>query len=280
MPRSVHRLLAPVAAALGVCSSGVLLGWALARPWQAVRAGSAGFDDLVAVTAGAGAILALGYLALVLAVTALGALPGAVGDACATLADRVTPAALRGLARAAVGLGLAAGSVAAGLPASAAASATPTVAAEASASTQVADLPGVPRPQSPPPADDPAPDTVDLSALGAVGRPTGSAGWSPGASAVRTPAGHARPAAEPSPAPPEVGLVAAAPRGTEPVAGEVVVRRGDTLWDVSARALGPGATTAEIAGEWPRWYDANRDVIGADPDLLLPGTVLRPPGRP
>ena len=58
---------------------------------------------------------------------------------------------------------------------------------------------------------------------------------------------------------------------------EVVVRRGDTLWHLAARSLGPGAATAEIAAEWPRWWRANRDVIGADPDLLLPGTRLRAP---
>ena len=56
--------------------------------------------------------------------------------------------------------------------------------------------------------------------------------------------------------------------------------RGDSLWAIAARHLGPGATDAEVAREWPRWYAANRDTIGADPDLLLPGQVLRVPGSP
>jgi nucleoid-associated protein YgaU len=56
-----------------------------------------------------------------------------------------------------------------------------------------------------------------------------------------------------------------------------VVRRGDTLWDVVRHHLGPDATDAEVAAEWPRWHAANRDVIGADPDLLLPGQVLHAP---
>ena len=65
-----------------------------------------------------------------------------------------------------------------------------------------------------------------------------------------------------------------------PAAGvdsEVVVRRGDTLWHLAARTLGAGATDAEIIAEWPRWWQANRATIGANPHLLLPGTRLRPP---
>jgi len=57
----------------------------------------------------------------------------------------------------------------------------------------------------------------------------------------------------------------------------ITVRRGDTLWDLAARRLGPGASDAEVAVEWPRWYAANREVVGPDPDLLLPGQQLVPP---
>ncbi len=57
----------------------------------------------------------------------------------------------------------------------------------------------------------------------------------------------------------------------------LVVRRGDTLWSIAARSLGSEATEAQIAGEWPRWFTANRDVIGPDPDRLSPGQRLRPP---
>jgi nucleoid-associated protein YgaU len=56
-----------------------------------------------------------------------------------------------------------------------------------------------------------------------------------------------------------------------------VVRRGDSLWSIAARHLGPGASDAEIAAQWPRWWHANRAVIGTDPDLILPGTRLIPP---
>lgn len=57
----------------------------------------------------------------------------------------------------------------------------------------------------------------------------------------------------------------------------VTVRRGDTLWSIAAAHLPPGRTASDIARSWPRWYEANRDVIGADPDMLLPGDVLHGP---
>jgi nucleoid-associated protein YgaU len=41
--------------------------------------------------------------------------------------------------------------------------------------------------------------------------------------------------------------------------------------------LGPHASVADIAGSWPRWHAANRSTIGPDPDLILPGQLLRPP---
>ncbi len=61
---------------------------------------------------------------------------------------------------------------------------------------------------------------------------------------------------------------------------EVVVLRGDCLWSVVARHLGPAATDARIARAWPEWYAANRAVIGPDPSLLLPGQRLTPPPLP
>ncbi len=60
---------------------------------------------------------------------------------------------------------------------------------------------------------------------------------------------------------------------------DVVVRPGDSLWAIAARALPPGATAAEIDDAWRRLYELNRSVIGADPDLILPGTQLTLPDR-
>jgi hypothetical protein len=67
-----------------------------------------------------------------------------------------------------------------------------------------------------------------------------------------------------------------------PVAGEHVVLRGDCLWEIAERRLahdGP-YTTAEVATAVHAWWQANADVIGPDPDRLLPGQVLRPPALP
>ncbi len=57
----------------------------------------------------------------------------------------------------------------------------------------------------------------------------------------------------------------------------VVVHTGDSLWSIARDHLAAGATNAEIAAAWPRWYAANRAVIGAAPDLLVPGQRLVPP---
>lgn len=61
---------------------------------------------------------------------------------------------------------------------------------------------------------------------------------------------------------------------------EVPVRAGESLWTIAARELGPGASEVEIAARWPLWYRANRAVIGADPNVLLPGQLLSPPPPP
>lgn len=102
------------------------------------------------------------------------------------------------------------------------------------------------------PAD--APDRAPDPDVPAIPQP----GWTP-----------TRPAAV---APRDVGLVSTVPHETLPET--VVVRRGDTLWDLAARHLGAGASTTDIAEEWPRWYAANRAAIGPDPDLIRPGQEL------
>ncbi|SDW31387.1 hypothetical protein SAMN04487912_102284 [Arthrobacter sp. cf158] len=57
----------------------------------------------------------------------------------------------------------------------------------------------------------------------------------------------------------------------------VVVNAGDSLWSIASSRLGPLATDLDIAMAWPKWYIANRATIGADPTVLLPGQLLRPP---
>jgi hypothetical protein len=57
----------------------------------------------------------------------------------------------------------------------------------------------------------------------------------------------------------------------------VTVRPGDCLWSITAARLGPDAAPQAVASTWPRWWAANRDVIGDDPDLLHPGQQLTAP---
>ena len=54
----------------------------------------------------------------------------------------------------------------------------------------------------------------------------------------------------------------------------VRVRAGDSLWSIAAELLGPEATSAQIARRVDSLHQSNRHQIGADPDLILPGTEL------
>ncbi len=57
-------------------------------------------------------------------------------------------------------------------------------------------------------------------------------------------------------------------------AAPVVVRTGDSLWSIARDHLPAGASNADISAAWPRWYAANRSVVGPAPDLLEPGQHL------
>jgi len=60
-----------------------------------------------------------------------------------------------------------------------------------------------------------------------------------------------------------------------------VVRAGDSLWRIAERTLvarnGDSVTSADIAQFWPVVYQANRALIGADPNLIFPGQTLQLP---
>lgn len=107
-----------------------------------------------------------------------------------------------------------------------------------------------------PSAAAPAPATAAPTTAGGAAATPGAA--SPTASATASPATDAR---APAPAGPTSHVVVA----------------GESLWAVAAAHLGPTATDADIAAEWPRWYAANAAVVGDDPDLVLPGQVLHAP---
>src|SRR5829696_6134151 len=51
----------------------------------------------------------------------------------------------------------------------------------------------------------------------------------------------------------------------------VVVAPGDSLWSISKGRLGPNATGPQIAKGVERIYALNRDLIGADPNVIFAG---------
>ena len=68
-------------------------------------------------------------------------------------------------------------------------------------------------------------------------------------------------------------------RRSTPPAGAVVVQVDDSLWRLAAGLLPDGAGDAAVTAAWHALYDANRAVVGADPDLIRPGTRLTVPDR-
>jgi nucleoid-associated protein YgaU len=108
-----------------------------------------------------------------------------------------------------------------------------------------------------------------------------------GVATAVTPAGAAVPIAAsvpdwPSAEPAEPPAPAPVPHWPVPVPGDAhVVVRGDCLWTVAGNWLrvrdGAEPAAREIAAAVHAWWTANAEVIGPDPDLLLPGQVLVPP---
>ncbi|MDQ2751301.1 MAG: hypothetical protein M3Y44_17510 [Actinomycetota bacterium] len=181
--------------------------------------------------------LGVGLLAAIAA-----GLPGGCGRSARWLAQVLLPATLHRAVAGAAGLGVLLVPVAAG-------AAGPAVPAGRGGSA-AASLSSAPVPSPAWPSDPPA--------LPAPGWPTASPPTAP--RTVPPPGSHAAQPARPAPA-----------------NGAVVVRPGDCLWEIAAAQLGHGGTPARTAAAWPRWYAANRAVIGADPNLIRPGQRLAPP---
>ncbi|MEU6016464.1 transglycosylase family protein [Streptomyces sp. NPDC047515] len=55
--------------------------------------------------------------------------------------------------------------------------------------------------------------------------------------------------------------------GASAVDGAYAVRSGDNLWAI--------ADAQKVPGGWPALYEANKETVGSDPDLILPGQSLR-----
>lgn len=139
-------------------------------------------------------------------------------------------------------------------------------------------------PHSESPADEASPDSSETP--DGTGSPDGSE-----ASDTRV-----DPAKDSPDEPPAAGSTPSATGSTQPSAGDdeaagdaggdadappprtVVVQKGDTLWSLTDDVLGPGPDDPALLAEaWPLLHEQNRDVIGEDPDLLVPGQVLTVP---
>ena len=246
------RQLAVLAGLATVGGCAVLLlrvaaGAALA--WRQAPAATQAPGQLLGALCAAAAALLVTWVWLGGLLSWLAELPGGFGRGAGRWSARVAPAVLRSFVAAAVGGSLAIGTATAASASPPPGGLRPVATAAATPAGVLAGLPAPGWGTGPAPAQEPP-----------------SPGWTP-----------SRPAPPPVQPPADIGLVSPAPTAGRTVDEHVVVRRGDTLWAIAARHLGRGADAAEIAREWPRWFAANRTAIGADPDVLQPGQLLRPP---
>ncbi|WP_208749234.1 LysM peptidoglycan-binding domain-containing protein [Arthrobacter sp. PM3] len=233
-------------------------GGALVERWHlaSARRQSLSFEDQLGIVANTAGLIVITWWIMSLVIAIAAALLARCGKTRAAAATgKFSPAFMRRLVLAAVGLQL--------MTAPLADAATP----------HAATGPGQPAPAAvaaPVPAEAAAPMAVQVSEIPAPTPPP------------RGPS--ARPAVDPRwrPLPPTVdaGPLAARHMRTQDIPGagrEVTVRPGDSLWSIAATVLGPLASDADIAREWPRLYATNRGVIGDNPHLLRPGLLLTLP---
>jgi hypothetical protein len=263
---SIRRLLATAAgmaaAATALRALTPDLSWLLESeldPQRVVDAHGPEFLLLCGVAALAWAIWAWGVLGLLL--TALSGLPGMAGGVARALTRGLLPAGVRRAAALALGVGLVtSGPLLAGCTTGPAQPGTGVTLAAATV--------------------DAVPDRPVAEAAPA----TTSAGpvrdWPDASPAPEPPT--SRPSV-PEPSPPAPSTSDPVPDWPLPAPGDHVVLRGECLWGIAAgdlRAhLAREPADDEIAAAVHAWWQANATVIGPDPDLLMPGQVLRPPAR-
>lgn len=261
MNRRPQRAAPALRAGVLIAGIAALLGWAAGSPietWRAMVSAvdastpSAGSDQLLGSSAALAAWIGVAWLGIAVVLEVASVLPGAAGRGCAAVAAKTSPMLVRRIVQVVIGISVLAGPITAGSAFAAGPSTTTSTSAQ------------VDRPDSLTPAlakPSPASPMVDRPATPFVASPPPAAKRTPtGAVALVTGAAH-RDAVDPS------------HRSTD----GYVVRRGDTLWDIAARHLGPNASAVDISRAWPAWYDANRAVIGTDPSMIRPGEVLVPP---
>lgn len=258
-PRRRRLITADAAMAALILLLGLFLagtGGSIVRRWRSSPASheSLGFEDQIGIVANTAGLILTVWWAMSFAIAVAAALLERSGKVrAASAAGKFAPAFMRRLALAAVGLQL----LTAPLATASTVPSPPGAAATARAAASAAWTPtAAPAPPGEPPAVPP--------------------GVSPGTSVASGPQWRPlSPVIEPGP------LIGRPLRLQQPAVqgAEVTVRPGDSLWSLSAARLGPFASDVDIALDWPRLYQTNRDVIGANPHLLRPGQVLRiPPG--
>jgi len=283
--------------ALGLAAAVAVLAWAVGSPVTLITTGFGAlhhrdvpFEGLLVTTAGLATWSCLCWFAALVALEIASLAPGSGGYMCARLAARIGPRFLRVSARWLVGVALVTGPLVSG-PAMAAGSGgsghshpsldRPVATAAVSPSPTTFPAGSVTPASSASPVTPASPAGIAAGVAAGVARQSAVAGYPTGAALDLD-----RPVSTYLPPAPAPAIKVAVPDGVALLAGTpqhgtdddgYVVRRGDSLWDVAARHLGPAATAVDIAREWPRWYSANRAVIGADPSLLRPGEVLYPP---
>lgn len=261
--RVVRQILSPIVVLVGYVIGYYGLRYLTAGSLDVLDAATPTLEGLVFLVVGVLAWACYAWLALGTVLMALSAIPGAFGSACGSIAEKVTPAAYRRVAKIALGISIAAGPVFGAMPAQAA----PVDNTPAAAAAQ--QLPSLDRPAS-----------VEAGSISNA--------------AAQLPS-FDRPSTSdvsqglPSPDRPISGQVSTnqsesndstnRARGADTEQAQHVVKRGDTLWDIAKSRLPEGASAAQINHEWQRWYEHNKQVIGEDPDLILPGQVLEAPPK-
>ena len=256
----------------------------------------AAVQSILLMTAGLLAWLLVGWALAVVVVGLIARLPGSSGRRARRLLPGIAPASVGRLVAAAVGVSLIAGTAACAAPAG------PSTAAGAPAATSTAPPSAAPSPATgdgdpggsitidwPDPTPTP-PDTASTVPSSPASSDQASSDPASSSPAISDPAtSDATP-----PEPPAPELLSTEPQSPEPQSPEpfesdvapnpepvtgapVTVQPGDSLWRIAATSQGPDASDADIDNAWRAWYFTNQQVIGDDPDLIVPGQTLVAP---
>ena len=221
---------------------------------------TSGVDQLLGSSAALAAWVALAWLGITVFLEVASALPGAAGRGCAAVAARTSPMLVRRIVQAAIGVSVLAGPMTAG---SAFATGPSTTHIDIDTG-RPARLRSCTNPGRRQPCAGHQLCTAESRSTRNGLRRVVATSCEADARPVRSHSSRASLTAT------QVTRIVAATDG-------YVVRRGDTLWDIAARHLGPTASAVDISRAWPAWYAANRAVIGPDPSVIRPGELLSPP---